>query len=453
MQRIDRTSPPPPAAVRDFVFPDITRATMANGLALFAIPHGNLPVVTFQLVVHAGGETDVREQAGLAYLVARALEAGTRSRSADRLAWDFEKLGAELDVEVVWDYAALSVTAPADRAEATIALLAEVALDPAFASAEIERLKNEQLAELLQREAEPRALANDQALRFIFSQDSTYQRPLPGLRDTVRNLSAENVHAAYASSWRSGNAALFAAGSIERAQLRDLAERHFGSWSGAGAPAVPRVARNPAPTNIHLVHREGSVQSEIRVGHVGVERKHADYYALVIANSILGGAFTSRLNMNLREKHGFTYGVRSGFGFRKAAGPFLIQTAVATDVTTRAVEEIRRETAELLRDGPTDDELNAARDYLSGTVPLELQTTEQIADRASELFVYDLPDDYFEQHRDGLRRVSAEQALAAARKHVRPEEFVWTIVGDARALEKEIANLNLGAVEVHELHD
>lgn len=453
MQPINRASPPSPAAVRDFVFPDISRAALANGLAMFAIPHGDLPVVTFQLVVHAGGETDSAEHAGRAYLLARALAAGTTSRSADRLAWDFEKLGAELDVEVVWDYAALSVTAPADRAEATIALLAEVALDPAFDPNEIERLKNEQLAELLQRESEPRALANDQALRFIFGPDSTYHRPLPGLRQTVRDLSVDDVRVAYAQHWRAGNAALFGAGAIDRDRLQHLADRHFGSWSGVTAPAQPRVTRNLSLARVHLVHREGSVQSEIRVGHVGVPRKHPDYFALVIANSILGGAFTSRLNMNLREKHGFTYGVRSGFGFRKAAGPFLIQTAVATDVTARAVEEIRRETTELLRDGPTGDELNAARDYLSGTVPLELQTTEQIADRAAELFVFDLPDDYFAQHRDELRRVTADQALAAARNHVRPEEFVWTIVGDAHALAKDIANLNLGTVEVHEPHD
>jgi len=213
------------------------------------------------------------------------------------------------------------------------------------------------------------------------------------------------------------------------------------------------VAPAMSGARIHLVHREASVQSEIRIGHIGVTRKHPDETALTIANSILGGAFTSRLNMNLREKHGFTYGVRSGFGFRKAPGPFMIQTAVATDVTARALNEIWKETAALLENGPGDDELKAARDYLSGTIPLELQTTEQIADRASELFVFDLPDDYFAQHREELRAVTTEQALAAARKHIRMDEFVITIVGDAKALEPEIAALDLGPIEVHEIND
>jgi zinc protease len=449
---LDRSQPPAPAAVRDFIFPEISRNTLGNELSVFAIPHGDLPVVTFQLVVHAGAENDAPKHAGLSYLTARALEAGTRSRSADRLAWDFEKLGAELDIDVLWDYAALTVTAPADRAEATLALLAEVALDPALDPGEIERLRNEQLAELLQRESEPRALANDQAIGFIFSADSTYHRPIPGVRDAVRAFTDEQVRSAYRRHWRAGNAALFGVGAVTPAMLNDLASRHFSGWSGTAAAAQPHVAASPSG-RVHLVHRAGSVQSEIRVGHVGVPRSTADYYPLVIANSILGGAFTSRLNMNLREKHGFTYGVRSGFGFRKAPGPFLIQTAVATDVTVRAVEQILLETSGLLRDGPTDDELNAARDYLSGTVPLELQTTEQIADRASEIFVYDLPNDYFEEYRAGLRSVTAQQALDAARKHVRPAEFIWTIVGDAHALEKDIAALNLGNVEVHELDD
>jgi zinc protease len=453
MSRRDRSQAPSPAPVRDFVFPNVVRDALPNGLALLSVPHGELPVVTFELVVHAGGEHDTADTAGLAYLTARALEAGTRTRSADRLAWEFEKLGAELEIDVLWDYAALTVTAPADRAEAAIALLAEVVLEPAFAPEEVERLKHEQLAELLQREAEPRALANDQAVRFIFAPASPYQRPLYGLRDTVRSLTAAQVRGAHERLWRAGNAALFGVGAIDPPALRDLAARHFGAWSGSAAPADLRVAPQAATTQVHLVHRAGSVQSEIRVGHVGVPRKTPRYYALVIANSILGGAFTSRLNMNLREKHGFTYGVRSGFAFRKASGPFIIQTAVATDVTARAVEEIWQETTGLLRDGPTDEELDSARDYLSGTVPLELQTTEQIADRASEIFIFDLPTDYFALYRDELRRVTAEQALDAARAHVRPAEFVLTIVGDAHALEQDIGALQIGPVQVHEDHD
>jgi zinc protease len=453
MSVLDRSAPPAPAAVREFIFPDISRDELPNGLRIFTIPHGTLPVITFRVVLHAGSEHDTPATSGLANLTANALEAGTRTRSADRLAWDFEKLGAELDVELMWDYGALTVTAPANRAEAALALLAEVVLNPALDANEVARIRHEQLAELLQRESDPRALANDQALRFIFAPQTPYSRPIVGLRESVRSINAKGVRAFYQQHWTAGNAAVLAAGAVDSAMLRDLVSRHFGAWSGARTQASVSVAAANSAARIHLVHREGSVQSEIRIGHVGVTRKHPDETALTIANSILGGAFTSRLNMNLREKHGFTYGVRSGFGFRKAAGPFIIQTAVATDVTARALNEIWKETATLLDEGPADDELKAARDYLSGTIPLELQTTEQIADRASELFVFDLPDDYFARHREKLRAVTTQQALAAARKHIRMDEFVITIVGDAKALEPEIAALDLGTIEVHEIND
>ena len=453
MSVLERSTAPAPAPVREFIFPDISRDALPNGLAIYTIPHGTLPVITFRVVLHAGGEHDTATTSGLAKLTAHALEAGTQTRSADRLAWDFEKLGAELDVELMWDYAALTVTAPADRAEAALALLAEVVLNPALEASEVERIRNEQLAELLQRESDPRALANDQALQFIFAPETPYSRPIVGTRESVRSFEAVAVRAFYEQHWTAGNAALLAAGAIDSAMLQDLASRHFGSWSGSRTQAAVQVAPATSNARIHLVHREGSVQSEIRVGHVGVPRKHPDDTSLTIANSILGGAFTSRLNMNLREKHGFTYGVRSGFGFRKAAGPFIIQTAVATDVTARALDEIWKETAALLEQGPTDDELKAARDYLSGTIPLELQTTEQIADRASELFVFDLPENYFAQHREELRAVTTQQALAAARKHIRVDDFVVTIVGEAKILEPEIAALGLGPIQVHEIND
>ncbi len=451
--KLDRTQPPAPAPVRDFTFPSIDRTALPNGLKILSAHAGTLPVVTFRLVLHAGGEHDTPQTAGLAQLTADALEAGTKTRSADRLAWAFELLGGELDVDIAWDYASLAVTVPADRAEAALALLAEVVLEPAFEPKEIERLRNEQLAELLQRETEPRALANDQALRFIFAQNSPYHRPLPGSRDSVRRLTAEHVLEHFGRAWRADNAALLAVGSIDADKVLELATRHFEGWAAGGKHTQPAVVAAPNTARFHLVHRAGSVQSEIRVGHVGVERNHPDYYALVVANNILGGAFTSRLNMNLREDKGFTYGVRSGFGFRKQRGPFLIQTAVATDVTARAVAEIWRETISFVQDGPSDDEIDAARDYLSGTVPLELQTTEPIAARAGEIFVYNLPADYFSLYREELQRVSREQAAAAAREHMRPDDLVFTIVGDAHALEGDIAQLGLGNIEVHQSHD
>jgi zinc protease len=227
--------------------------------------------------------------------------------------------------------------------------------------------------------------------------------------------------------------------------------RHlFSSWTN---PLGPQTAATADPRaekrSVHIVNRPGSVQSEIRIGHPGVTRTDPDYFALLVMNSILGGAFTSRLNMNLREKQGFTYGVQSSFAYRRSRGPFVISTAVATDVTARAVEEILKDVALLRSEGVTAEELNNTRDYLAGLLPLEVQTTEQVAVKLTELFAYSLPEDYFDSYRDRIAAVSSDDVLRVAQQHVRPEKFTAVIVGDAEQIEKPLRELDFGRLEVH----
>jgi predicted Zn-dependent peptidase len=202
---------------------------------------------------------------------------------------------------------------------------------------------------------------------------------------------------------------------------------------------------------MHIVNRPGAVQSEIRVAHVGVDRRHPDYFALRVMNSVLGGAFTSRLNLSLREKHGFTYGVRSGFAFRRAPGPFVIQTAVATEVTTRAVQEIVKEIRLMHDEAATDIEVDDARDYLAGIVPLEFQTTEQVSARFADLALHDLPDHYYSHYRDGFEAVTTAEVARAARTHLKPDALTVCIAGDASAIRDELAATGLGEVSIHEV--
>jgi zinc protease len=195
------------------------------------------------------------------------------------------------------------------------------------------------------------------------------------------------------------------------------------------------------------------VQSELRLGHIGIARDHQDYFPALVMNAILGGTFTSRLNLSLRERHGFTYGVRSGFAFRRRPGPFVIQTAVGTDVTSRAAREALNEINAFLENGPTEEEVASASHYLAGVFPLELQTTDQLAGRLAELVVHDLPDDYFENYRARIMAVTREEVLRAARAHVRPDELVIVVVGNADALEEELAGLELGSIERHDVDE
>ena len=452
MSVVDRTTAPAPMPVREFRFPKLQRGRLGNGLTLLSATHGEIPVVTVALVVRAGAEYDERATAGLAQLTARALEAGTRTRSADRLAWAFEMLGAELEVSVAWDAALLAVTVPVERIEEAVALLAEVATDPAFAPAEMERLVGEQLSDLEQRRAEPRALASDMATRFIFAPDVPYARPVVGTAASVKHLTADHVRSFYTTHWVPSQAALIAVGPVDHARVEALAVRHFDDWRGdAPAPLEFDVASTVERTQIFLVDREDSVQSEIRVGHIGLPRSTPDYFAISVGNGVLGGVFTSRLNMSLREKHGFTYGVRSAFAFRRNPGPFLIQTAVASDVTARALDELLKETRALVHDGALESEVVAARDYMAGVMPLEMQTTDQMAGRISEIFIYGLSDDYLPQHRAALLAVSREEANRAVRDHIKVDQFAITIVGDAKAIESDLAALDIGPIEVHSI--
>jgi len=445
---LDRTIAPTPAPVRPFSLPEVQRRTLQNGLALLTAAQPHLPLVTVRLLLDAGAATEPHDAGGLATLTANALETGTARHSAEELSWALESAGSELHVSVGWDAAALSLTFARQHADVALRTLAEIVREPAFPAAEVQRMRNEQLGEIMQRRSEPRSLASDMAGRFIYAPGSAFARPLIGTSHSVQPLNAENTRAFWQARYAPAGSALILTGALDDA-LITLAEETFGDWSAAQPAHVPVDTRPFATTpRIHIVNRAGSVQSELRFGHVALPRKTPEYFPAIVMNSILGGAFTSRLNLSLREKHGFTYGVRSAFNFRRAPGPFTIQTAVATDVTVRAVEETLKEITAMREQGPTGDELRAAIDYVSGIMPLEWQTTDQVATRLSELSLYDLPDDYYETYRSSINNVTMEAVQRVAREHVRLDEMAIVIVGDAEQIEAPLRDLGFGPVEV-----
>ncbi|MGH7466829.1 MAG: M16 family metallopeptidase [Longimicrobiales bacterium] len=445
MSATDRTQPPPAAAVRPFRFPDVGRLHLDNGLSLFRAPHGHVPIATARIVLDAGVTREPPELAGVAHLVAHTIDTGTRIKDARQLSWELESMGAQLEVATGFDATSVSVTVPAERLPAALTLLAEIVVDACFPEDEVERARNEQLGEIAQRRSDPRSLASDEAMRFIYGPDATYGRTPLGSADAVERLTVGDVRAFYHDRYSPRSAALLLVG-----QLQDTVAQRFTDWHLEPAPA--RGVTLPAADAVqavHIVHRPGSVQSEIRIGHAGPTRADPDYFPLQVMNSILGGAFTSRLNMNLREKHGFTYGVRSSFSFRRGHGPFMIATAVASDVTARAIGEILAEIEALRVTGPTDEEIVNTRDYLTGLMPLELQTTHQLAGKLSELFIHTLPDDYFRTYRDRIAAVSREDALRAAQQHIRPAGLTFLVVGDADQIEAPLRDLSIAPIEVH----
>jgi zinc protease len=429
----------------------VERSVLANGLTVYAIRQGAVPIVTVDVVVDGASVREAAEKAGLGQLTVNALEGGAAGRDGAELAWAFEREGVELGVVAGWDDSHVIATLPVARLGAAVSLLGDVICEPTFPAAEVERLRGEQVAEILQRRQEPRSLANDFIARLLYGDDVAYGRHPVGLRSRLEPLGREDALAHHQACFAPHGVALVFVGDIDAATAFRLAESRFGRWTGRGAAAALREsAPRTAPAGVHLLDRPGSVQSEIRIGRVGASRQHPDYLALRVMNTLFGGAFTSRLNLNLREKHGFTYGVRSGWAFRRQPGPFVIQTAVATDVTARAVDEILTETRLLRADGARADEVRNAKDYMAGVFPLEMQTSRQMAARVTELFTHELPADTLATFRTRVEAVTADDVQRVAREHLDPGRFVIAVVGDAAAIRAPLEEL-AGSVTIHEM--
>lgn len=444
-----RATPPPQGELRPFHFPPIERFTLSNGLPVITAHTPGLPVATLSLLLGAGGLHEEPARAGLASLTSGLLESGAGSRGAAEIADALERLGAQFGVGTSWDASHLDVTALTGRLGEAAAVLTELVRAPTFPEDEVARLRQEQLAGILQRHADPRSLANEMAARYIFSDESPFSRPLGGTGATVAALTREDVAGFHREHFTPASSSLVIAGELSVEEARALAEERFGDWRGP-APRLASATVAPRGTAVRLVvvDRPGSVQSEIRIGHVGVSRDTDDYFPLVVMNTILGGAFSSRLNLNLRERHGYTYGVSSAFVMRRLAGPFVVSTAVQTEVTEPAVAEILREVEGIRAEPVTEGELSDARSLVAGIFPLRLQTTDGVAARLAELAMYALPLDYFESYRERILDVSREEVARVARTHLRPSELAIVVVGDAGTIRGPLEALGLGEASV-----
>ena len=447
---LDRTRPPAPGALRPFHVPEVTHAEL-GGFPVRTVRLARLPVVTAALVLPAAEAALDHEQAGLAVLTAEALEGGTRRRSGTALAEALEAVGADVSVHGGWDGTVAYLSCLADRFAEAFDLLAEMVLAPAFPDGEVERTREQSLARIRHRAMDPAALASDRATALFYADGEPYGRPVAGTEGSVAGLATADLAGFADGAYRPRGGGLVVAGDVDQGEVTDLAGSVLAGWEGGPSPRQPvRGAPRFEERTIHVVHRAGSVQSELRIGHPGVARVSPDYHALVVANSVLGGTFTSRLNLNLREQRGFTYGVRSGFAFRGGPGPFSVRTAVDTEVTAEAVGETVGELTRWAEAGPTVEEVEAARDYVAGVFPLRLETTAQVAGRVAELLLYGLPDDAWTRYRDQIRSVTAEAASAALSRHVRPDELTIVVVGDADLVQGPLEELGLGPVQIHD---
>ncbi len=441
---------PVPGEPRPFEFPDTYRSSLANGLRVITTPMPGRELVAVSLSFRAGASDEPETAGGATVLAARALTEGTELRDAIALTEAAERLGASIHAEAGWDAFSVGVDVPASRLEPALELLAEVVRRPAFPEAEVDRLRDERLTDLLQVKSDPRRRADEAFSAAVYAPGSPYHRSAGGGMDTVEGLTPAELRTVHARACLPSHGALVVAGDLDPAAMDRTAAALFGGWSGPDASIAGPIDDAGAVDSrfVRVVHRPGSVQTEIRIGHRGLNRRHPDYHAVVVMSAILGGLFNSRLNMNLREDKGYTYGAGAGFDMRRGHGPFSARAAVNTEVTVPALREFLVELDRIREVPVTDEELLAARNYLIGVFPLRFETPGPVAGSLAGLFVHGLPDDELDRYRPSIEAVSADDVLRVARDHIQPEAAAVVLVGDFDQFGADLEAAAIGPVDV-----
>lgn len=439
---------PTPEVPRPYRFPAAVERRLSSGLTVIAVPMHRLPAVSLLFVADAGAERETAAHAGAGLLAAQALGEGTRRLPANALAAAFERLGGELECNAGWTHAEAGTTVLQDGAPGAMSLLAEVVREPLLPDEGIQRLRHERLAELLQQRAEPRGLADDLFAQCCHAVGDRNGLPSGGSEKTVGECNPELVRQHHAEFYSPESALLVVVGDVTADEAHRLGESALGGWHGRGSRATMGLATTPrVARGVHVGHRQEAPQSEIRVGHASVPRTHPDFHALTVMNAILGGLFSSRINLNLRERHGYTYGAFSSFDWRRGGSVFEVSTAVRSDVTGPAVREILGEIDRIRAERVEEGELSLARDFLTGVFPLRFETTAAIADAVAFRWIAGLSPSYHDEYRARIGAVTLDDVHRVAVEHLRPEHLQVVVVGDAGQVTEPLQALEFGDVQ------
>jgi zinc protease len=454
-QAPDRSHPPANGPAPTLHLPAIHKQKLSNGLPVWVVELHKVPVAQVNLVVLSGTTDDPTGKFGVSSLTAAMLEEGAGSKSSLEIADAVDYLGADLGAASTVDVSAVRLHVPVARLGEALPIMGDVVERPTFPKDELERKRQERLTSILQGRDDPPTIAAVAFQRVLYGPTHRYGTPQFGSAANVKAFTDEDLKTFYLSAYRPDNAVLLAIGDVTPASVLPQLEKTFGSWkppSGAKASAKLTDAAQHGARQVYLVDKPGAPQSQIRIGWIGVARSTPDYFPLVVMNTILGGSFSSRLNMNLREQHGYTYGASSQFDMRTYAGPFAAAAGVQTDKTADALKEFFNELNGILRPVPAE-ELSRAKNYVALRYPGTFETTSDIARRLEDAIVYHLPDDYFSKYVQSIQAVTAADVERVAKKYIDPDKLAIVIVGDRQKIEAPIKALNLAPIKVLTIDD
>ena len=447
-QAPDRSTAPKPGPPPKLDLPAVQKRTLSNGLPVWIVELHEVPVASVNLVVKAGSGADPAGKFGLANFTSEMLDEGAGTRGALEIADAIDYLGASLSTGGSFDASSVTLQLPVARLADALPIMADVALRPTFPEKEIQRVREELITSLVQAEDDPADLVGHAFPRLVYGPRHRYGTAPMGTAASLKGFTAADLRQFHATRYVPGNAVLIVTGDVTPAALTPLLENAFGGWKGAAAAAAPPGdAPQLKARQVYLIDKPGAAQSQIRIGWIGVPRSTPDYFALRVLNTVLGGAFTSRLNTNLREVHGYAYGAGSAFDMRASAGPFYAAAGVQTDKTAESLREFFKELDAIRRPIPAE-ELEKAKNYVALQLPRSFETSGSLAASLSQVFIYGLPDDYFTTFTDRVRAVTPADAQRAAERYIQPDRLAVVVVGDRKAIEPGIRALNLGPIRV-----
>jgi zinc protease len=452
-QQPDRSGPPELGPPPSLTLPPIQHLKLDNGLKILLMEKHDLPLVQLNLVVMAGSGMDPTGKIGLATMTADMLDEGAGSRDALELADAIDFLGADISTGSGRHTTVISLNTPTTRLDDALPLMADVALRPTFPPDELERKRMARLTALMQWHDQPNTIAGVHFIRMLYGEAHPYGRTTSGDEASIKALSTKDMKKFHKAHFRPNNASLIVVGDITAKEILPKLDLVFGKWKSKKVSATdwPDIGQVKGPV-IYLVDKPESAQSVIYMGQVGVSRHTEDFYSIVIMNTILGGAFTSRLNMNLRQVHGYTYGAYSSFSFRPLPGPFLANSSVQAEVTDSAITEFLIELRGIQEPVP-ERELAKARNSVALSYPESFQSISAVAGQLNNVAIYGLPDDYFNTYTERMLAVTADDVQRVAGTYIDPENLAIVVVGDREKIEEGLQALEYGPVKVLSITD
>lgn len=448
--QVVRAAEPKPTAEPVFMPPQVQKDKLKNGLEVLVVEEHKLPLVQVSLVVKSGWSADSKERPGAASLTSELLDEGTTTRSALQISDEVKMLGATLNTGSFFDASTVGLNVLKKHLDKGLNLMSDVVVHPTFPNEELERQRQLYLGRIMQEAMEPFTSALKLYFRTLYGPDHPYSQPYTGsgTEASIEAIQRADLTEYYETYYHPDNAAIVLVGDITLKEVLPKLEAAFKVWKPKPVPTVTIPAVNPfIKTRIYLVDKPGAAQSMVVVGNLGIERRSPDYYAVEVMNTALGGKFTSRINFNLRENKGYTYGAGSFFFATQSVGPFVAYAPVHTQYTKETVVEIEKELRGICGKRPMSaEELQDSKDYLIKSYAQNFQSFSQIAGQIVEQVMYDLPEDNLQRYVPSISAVDANTVTAVAKKYIHPNALLYVIVGDVAKIEPGLRELNIGEI-------